>query len=79
MTSPLVDDKRTIKSIWFDGGQIGFEVGYSDVTAIVAYEEPGVEAMMPYFKVFIGAHIEARVPAYKVMVVYERPKKEEQA
>ena len=77
MTVPLIfDDPRPIKSIWFDGEDAG---GYCtvtpgfDVTKIVAYRENGQMDHVPFYAVFDGEHIKARVPAQLVTVIYADP------
>ena len=51
-------------------GEPGWRVGSSGVTAIVAYDEYGEFAMLPWVAVYRGDEIIVRVPAQQVSVHY---------
>ncbi len=71
----ILQDTRTISTIAFGPKEddFAYSVGVSGITSIVAYAEPGEMAHVPWFKVYMGADIIARVPARMVMVVYQPP------
>lgn len=71
--SVLSQDKRPILSLWF-GDEEGSHwiVGGQDVTEIEAYDEVGAEAMVPWFAVYKGRTLVARVNAAKVETVIYR-------
>lgn len=71
--SLIYDDPREIAAIWFPGENAGgYQVGDRayKCTKIVAYKEHGVSDFTPYYAVYEGKEIKARVPAYMVTVVY---------
>lgn len=74
---PLIyDDCREIKAIWFPGEDAGgYSVGSKNYSAtkIVAYKEHGQMDFVPFFAVYDGDHLECRIPAHMVMVVYASP------
>lgn len=73
----ILDDKRTIRAIWFEGENAG---GHStdehwNASKIVAYGEPGEYCMKPWFAVYDHAgNLSHRVPAQMVVVVYAEGK-----
>lgn len=77
MIPTICNDPRPIKAIWFEGENAG---GYSvepayKVSKIVAYEENGQCAPVPFYAVYdLDGNIKARVPAQMVTVIYEEPR-----
>lgn len=71
--TPIVLDPRTVATIAFSPGNDGFAyaVGTNGVSRIVAYWENGMMAPVPWFAVFIGDEIMARVPAQMVFISYQ--------
>lgn len=70
----ILKDEREIEAIWFvndpNGGGHMIAAGWP-TTKIVAYGEPGPHCELPWFAVYHGEHIHARVPALHVTVVYK--------
>lgn len=72
----IYDDKRPIRSIWYDGVDTG---GYSidqrhdkTTSKIVAYADNGQMAPVPFYAVYdLEGNIKARVPAHMVTVIYD--------
>ncbi len=71
----IYDDPRPIAGVYFHHGEDagGYTVGFSNVTKIIAYREHGPGDFMPFFAVYQGDHLQARVPAHAVYVNYARP------
>lgn len=75
----IPEDKREIQAIWLDD-QNGWSVGRASpsgftalCTRIVAYEELGQMACVPWFAVYDGDVLVVRVPAHRCQVVrYKR-------
>lgn len=75
----LSKDQRAIDSIWLPAGP-GYRVGDMAVTAawaaqvtrIVAYDEYGQQAFVPWLAVFAGDQILVRIPADQVSVHYAK-------
>ena len=71
-------DPRPILSIWYEGDNA---VGYSvdprwdqTTSKIIAYQENGQCAPVPFFAVYdLAGNIKVRVPAQMVTVVYDTP------
>ncbi|HYE38190.1 hypothetical protein [Methylocaldum sp.] len=73
MTDPclIYDDPRPVLGIYYDDEQgTSHSVGTCGCTAIVAYKEHGVGDYQPFFAVYYGDELRARVPAWKVSVGY---------
>ena len=73
MTEPtqIVYDERPVSALYFEGEGAGrIKVGESGVTAIVAYEEFGEMAGVPWFAIYKGDKIKERWPARMCGVVY---------
>lgn len=77
MSAPclIYDDPREIASIWFPGeGAGGWQTARPDAhfgcSRIVAYREHGQGDYVPYYAVYRGEEIIARVPASFVAVHY---------
>lgn len=71
----IYDDPRPIAAIWFDHGQ-GYRVSEASDYAcsrIVAYREHGQGDFVPWLAVYQGEHLESRVPAHMVTIVYAEP------
>lgn len=67
----ILDDKRAIIEISAPGEDGNFwTVGRNDVTAIVAYGEPGQGAYVPYFAIYKGDWLESRVNGADIEQVY---------
>lgn len=67
----LSSDERPIKAIYWPGeNEPGWIVGESGCTRIVAYDENGSMANVPWLAVFVGDHLRMRVPADQVSVHY---------
>jgi hypothetical protein len=70
----LSSDERPIKGIYFPAeGHAGWTVGHAGCTRIVAYDENGSMAHVPWLAVFVGDQISTRVPAEQVSVHYDVP------
>ena len=71
---PLIyDDPRPISGIYYHGEDAGgYSVDMSGVTRISAYREHGQSDFTPFFAVFQGDHLQARVPASAVTVTYAK-------
>lgn len=71
--STILEDEREIERLSFGTGpaDVSIVVGLAGVTKIVAYGEPGQGAYVPYFAVYIGEHLNDRVPAHMVVVSYK--------
>lgn len=67
----IYDDLRPIASIWFEC-EVGTHhaVGTHGCTKIVAYKEYGDYAFVPWLAVYHGDHLQARVPARLVTIIY---------
>ena len=50
---------------------------WQNCTHIEAYEEPGQMSMVPFYAIFSGENIIARVPAHFAIAHYPHPKREE--
>jgi hypothetical protein len=74
---PLSKDPRRISAIAVvDTGRIVAAVDHwsePSITEIRAYDEPGQMGWVPYYAIYRGEHLYARVPAHLVMVVYADP------
>lgn len=71
----ILEDTRKIDSIWFEDGQTGHSVSINEKSSykcddIRAYAENGQCAAVPFFAVYRGTQIIARVPAHMVEVRY---------
>lgn len=73
---PLAKDPRAIQSIaqGLKEGDWRWIVGVNGVTEIRVYEEPGDGAMVPWFAVYVGEHIDVRIAAKNLIVAYMPPK-----
>lgn len=68
----LSSDERPIMAIlWPDNDESHFRVGQSGVTKIVAYDESGHMAYVPWLAVFKGDEIVLRCPADQVAISYQ--------
>jgi len=68
----LLQDSTPIYSVWGEDGQTGATVGLAGVTAISVYREVGNGAMVPWFKVWKGGRLHARLNAqHMTEVVYQ--------
>ena len=68
----IQSDPRIIDSIWYDDQEWShFKVGSNGVTRIEAYGEPSLYAEIPFYAVFKGLEISARVPGQQVTVLYK--------
>ena len=67
-------DRRTIRAVEdspvTEGGE-GWVVGQRGVTCILAYEEPGEGAMVPWFAIFKDRFLCCRCPAAGHSVLYD--------
>lgn len=75
MIPTILDDARKIDSIWFEDGQTGHAVSIHETSSfkcdeIRAYAENGQCAPVPFFAVYRGGQIIARIPAHMVEVRY---------
>lgn len=78
MIPTILDDARKIDSIWFpdnEDGPHGYWIGASEKSSkkcdeIRAYAENGQCAPVPFFAVYRGGQIIARIPAHMVEVRY---------
>lgn len=69
----IYDDPRLIDGIFYPGEDAGcYRAGQGLVTKIVAYREHGQGDFVPYYAVYHGEEIAARVPAHLVEVTYAR-------
>lgn len=71
----LARDRRKITEVWFPHGDEdaeGYRVGSGDITRIEAYEDHGPGDWLPYLAVYVDDWIIARIPAWQVVVIYER-------
>lgn len=67
----IYDDPRPISGIYYHGADAGgYSVNFAGVTRIVAYPEHGLSDFTPFFAVYQGDHLQARVPASAVSVTY---------
>ncbi len=67
----IYDDRRPIKSIWFDQDRhILVGQGRPEVEAIVAYPEKGQADFTPWLAIYRGGQITDRIPAWKVRIRY---------
>lgn len=67
----LSTDDRRIMSIWWDDrDDSSIQVGKLNVTEILAYDEAGQAAHVPWLAVIKEGVIDSRVPAYKVTISY---------
>jgi len=72
MITTIVNDKREILQLACDIAQVDIaSVGRNGVTKIVAYEEPGQMAMIPYLAIYKGNFLVERIPAYQVRIIYK--------
>jgi len=70
----IENDKREIESVWWDDKQDShFQVGQSNVTAIVAYGEPSMHCNIAWIAIYRGDEITHRFPADQVMIRYIHP------
>lgn len=72
---PIFDDPREIEAIWHDGENApGYWTKSKNAlymcTKIIAYREYGQGDFMPFFAVYRGDRLHARVPAWMVTVQY---------
>ena len=63
----LLDDPRSIAAIFWGES---FCAVTGDITAIVAYHEPGEMGYVPWFAIYEGEHIRYRIPARNYGVEY---------
>jgi hypothetical protein len=69
----IYDDLRQIRSIYYHGPDAGgYTVNFAGVTRIIAYREHGLSDFTPFFAVYQGDHLQARVPAHAVTVTYAK-------
>lgn len=69
----IYDDPREIEAIWFPGEDAaGYKVGQLSTSRIVAYREHGPGDWIPYFAVYVGDDIKARIPGFMVSVHYAK-------
>lgn len=68
----IAQDAREIKRLHFDDKDFTYyTAGQCGVTKIVAYQEKGPLDFFTCFAVYHGEEIIARVPAWKVTVLYK--------
>ncbi len=70
----ILEDDREINAIWIDD-QWGWvveepRVSHDVCTGIIAYGEPGQHCLLPWFAVYNGDDIVARVPAQQCTEVH---------
>lgn len=75
---PIALDPRPIQALADPAsGRLVAAIGHFDftppVTQIRAYEEPGQMANVPFYAVYQGEHLQARIPGHLVMVLYADP------
>ena len=76
----LSKDARPIESVhWASEYAEHFRVGRGGCTRIVAYDESGSMANVPWLAVCFGDEIRARIPAEQVSVFYKVAPAEERA
>ncbi len=78
MIDGLLDDSRSISSVWWDEGMSGYEVGLGNVTKIVPYQDYGNGAMVPWLAVYQGEHLQVRINVcvLGVEIAYTSPSKQ---
>lgn len=71
----IAEDPRPVSTIAFGPTErdFAYSVGVSGVTLIKPYLEPGEMSFIPWFAVYIGDEMIARVPSRMVMVIYQPP------
>jgi len=72
MTTLMWDDRREVKSVSVAELQAAYLVGACGVTKIVPYKERGQTDFVPYFAIYKGESIIARLPAFNAMVTYDQ-------
>lgn len=66
----ILEDEREIYALHYAEDIPSFIVGTRSVTKIVAYGEPAQYCNVPFFAVYEGDALHARVPAGQVTVSY---------
>ena len=73
MAKDMLHDPRTIKAVWVPGEEgEGWIIGRGKVDKIEVYGEPGQEAFVPWFAIWVDGKISQRVNAAMIEnVVYK--------
>ena len=69
--SELISDTRKIEAVYYDDAEGShYKINETGVSDIVAYAEPGIYGIVPWLKIMVDRVVIARLPAWKVTVVY---------
>ncbi len=66
----LSRDERPIQAIFYNGSEEGWTADRSGGTEIVAYDENGQGAPVPWIAILKNGRIQNRIPAHLVEVYY---------
>jgi len=69
----IVEDERPITSVFCGPSGNNFTVGTENITAIIAYNECGEYAHVPWVAIYRGEEIAYRYPAHQLAIGYEDP------